>query len=109
MSSSSSAADLDVKVNEISIPAVTFNSPWITAARCALDPPIAQNCSFLHHSSSAIPDHFTSSNDIRQSVIVITSKYVRNVASIFGTINCPVNMQSAGRNKYATRNIDVNG
>lgn len=36
-------------------------------------------------------------------------RYVRNVASIFGTMNWPVNIQKAGRNKYITRNIDVNG
>ncbi|CAL1359396.1 unnamed protein product [Linum trigynum] len=55
MSSSSSPADFEVSVKEISIPAITLSSPWITAARCALVSPMTQNCSFLHNSSSMQP------------------------------------------------------
>jgi hypothetical protein len=60
MSSMSSPPDFEVNVKDISIPAITFSSSWTTAAKCALVPEISQNCSFLHHSSNEIPDHFTS-------------------------------------------------
>jgi hypothetical protein len=50
-SSSSLPADFAVKVKEISTPGTTLSKPWKTTARCALVPPLTQNCSFLHHSS----------------------------------------------------------
>ncbi|PKU70439.1 Cellulose synthase-like protein D2 [Dendrobium catenatum] len=53
-SSLSSPADLDVSVNDISIPATTLKIPCSTTARWALVPAMSQNCSFCHHS---IPDH----------------------------------------------------
>nr|GLL33086.1 hypothetical protein ACMD2_03749 [Ipomoea trifida] len=44
----------------MSTPAITFSRPCMTAAGCALVPPINQNCSFLHQSSRVIPDHLIS-------------------------------------------------
>lgn len=57
---SSSSVALDVTVKLVSIPARTFNKPWITANKCAEMPPMTQNCSFLHHSSMLTPLHLSS-------------------------------------------------
>ncbi|KAH7283967.1 hypothetical protein KP509_34G033100 [Ceratopteris richardii] len=84
---SSSAADLEVRVKEMSMPATTFRRPCSTAAKCALVPPISQNCSFRHHSSNVMRDHFTSKTTSRQSVIVITRRYMRNTVLSVCTIN----------------------
>ncbi|WVZ03509.1 hypothetical protein V8G54_024315 [Vigna mungo] len=73
-SSTSSPPDFDVKVKEISIPAITLSKPCSTAARCALVPPINQNCSFLHHSSSSMPDHLISSTASMHKVTVMVKR-----------------------------------
>ena len=51
----SSSPDFEVTVKFVSIPANTFKRPWKSANRCAETPPITQNCSFLHHSSTPTP------------------------------------------------------
>jgi hypothetical protein len=61
-------------VKDISIPAITLRRPCMTAAKWALVPEISQNCSFLHHSSNSIPDHFTSRMARRTRQIVISRR-----------------------------------
>ena len=96
-SPSSGVPDFDVNVNEMSTPAITFKSPCITAAGCALVPPINQNCLFRHHSRRLIPDHLISRIARKQRVSVIISKNTRNVTFRVWTMNCPVNKETTGR------------
>ena len=96
-SPSSGVADLDVKVNEMSNPAIAFNSPCKTAAGWALVPPINQNCSFRHQSLSAIPDHLSSKIASKNQVMVITNKRTRMVTLSDWTMNWPEKREIAGR------------
>ncbi|KAK3226445.1 hypothetical protein Dsin_006307 [Dipteronia sinensis] len=97
LTAASSLVGFDVRLNEMSMPAITFSSPRRTAAKWDLVPPINQNCSFLHHCSISMPDHLISSIVRRQVVNVMTKRYMREVMVKDWTTNWLERRQSAGR------------
>lgn len=54
------SSTFDATMKFVFTPAKTLNIPRNTARKCAETPPITQNCSFLHHSSTVTPLHLIS-------------------------------------------------